>query len=194
MEIEIELKSAPLADDIYELRKYLEENIDGLRLEIKTQPAPEGQMLIEEVGIGILHGILEGVGKEGGKLIVESGKKVFRLIREWTIKKNKGENSNKDIQSLGPGVSVDNGKERVYITEDEKGSLHVYDNFNFAINANDTYALLVGVSEFESDFPPIPPIRNNLVDFYNLLVDKRHVGLPRKNVHVVFNKTDHEIA
>lgn len=85
------------------------------------------------------------------------------------------------------------GHKKVYITEDKNGTLQVFDNFEFAIDTRHTYALLIGNSEFDGNFQAIPPVRNNLVDLYNLLTDKRHIGLPRQNVIVIWNKNDNEI-
>jgi tetratricopeptide (TPR) repeat protein len=200
MEIEIELRPDDLSTDLHSLRDYLEQHVEGLRLQIRLQPATEGKMgdWEEALGMGMMHGIWAEVGKIGIELSIKGGKKIYSLVREW-----QQQNKQKKI-ALGtapatagpfrsPGITMGDGATKIYITEDDKGQLQVFDNFDFAINTRHTYALLIGNSEFGGNFPSIPPVRNNLIDFYNLLVDKRHIGLPRENVEVKLDLTSNEI-
>jgi len=47
------------------------------------------------------------------------------------------------------------------------------------------------MSEFDSDFHAIPPVKGNISDFYNLLTDKTRIGIPRENITVC--KTKHTV-
>lgn len=197
MQIEIELNIDDPSADLRSLRDYLQENVEGLQLQIRTQAPREGTMSgwEEAIGKGMMQGLWSELGKVGVKMSIEGGKKIYQLIKEWQKKQNEkrklAQGSAETI--IPPGITMGDGNTKVYITEDKDGKLQVFDNFDFAIDTSRTYALLVGNSEFDGNFPSIPPVRNNLIDFYNLLVDKRHVGLPRENVEVVLNKTSNEI-
>ncbi len=177
------------------LRNYLEENIGGLHLEVRAQPAQEGKMggWEEALGMGMVHGVWAELGKAGIQLVVQGGKKIFNLVREWQKKQTPQTPPGSAYENLSPGITMGDGNKKIYITEDRNGKLRVFDNFNFAIDTKNTYALLVGNSEFGGNFPSIPPVRNNLIDFYNLLTDKLHIGLPRQHVEAVLNKTNNEI-
>lgn len=58
MEVEIELRSDDPSLDLVSLRNYLEEHTEGLTLQIRPQPAPEGEMSIgwQALGEGIIDG------------------------------------------------------------------------------------------------------------------------------------------
>lgn len=189
MEIEIDLHAPVSTDEIYALRKYLEEHVEGLHLEIQAQAPIPGSMIIAEISAGVFKAVWDQAGKSGAKWCMKQGKKLVELITDWSLKNNSGQ----QLQSIEPGVTIKDGASKYYFQNDEKGTLQVYDNFEFAIDPEMTYAILIGVSEFQDDFPPIPPVRKNLVELYELLVDKRHIGIPRKNIQVIWNKTDNEI-
>lgn len=191
MEVEIELRTGDPSFDIYSLRKELEESFEGLHLEVQSQPAQEGQMNLDALGTGMIHGLWGELGKEGVKLLIQQGTRLYKYIREW--QKNRIKQQGTAGETMPPGITLGDGNKKIYVTEDKGGNIQVFDNFDFAVDTNNTYALLIGNSEFDGNFPSIPPVKNNLDDFYDLLTDKRHVGLPRKNVKKILNKTDHEI-
>ena len=58
MNIEIEIKSPDAKNDIYELRNYLQQNVEDLQLKIKEEPPQEGQMSIGILGVFALDTVL----------------------------------------------------------------------------------------------------------------------------------------
>ncbi len=199
MEVEIEIRSEDPALDLVSLKTYLEENSESLTLRIQSRPAPEGTMSIEawkSVGEGILEGAISLAAGKITSFAFKKGTQLYKLIKEWRQKQaaqNAPTPEGYSAMATSAGITIKDGNKKIYITEDRNGKLQVFDNFEFAIDADRTYALLIGNSEFDGNFPAIPPVRNNLVDLYNLLTDKRHGCLLRENVSVLWNKTSYEI-
>lgn len=58
VQLEIEIKSPADKNEIYELRNFLQQQIEGLDVHIKEQPAQEGQMsgsIPETIVMGMIH-------------------------------------------------------------------------------------------------------------------------------------------
>ncbi|HMG67007.1 MAG TPA: caspase family protein, partial [Chitinophagaceae bacterium] len=75
---------------------------------------------------------------------------------------------------------------------DNSGNTQTY-NYKYKIDTDKTFVLLIGVGKFNNDFHPIPPVQGNLEDFYKLLTNKKHIGIPRENILVSFNESHVEI-
>lgn len=57
-----------------------------------------------------------------------------------------------------------------------------------------TIAILIGIGNYQTnDFIPIPPVKNNLEDLKNILLDKNIFGLPEENIKVLEDQTHIEI-
>ncbi len=186
MHLEIELRSSHLNQDIHELRNYLQEQIPGLDITMKVIPAEEGQMVDVAVIGMIVTGIVEAVA---GETIHELYNRLLKpKIANWLKAKHIP-----TAQSLEVLSTLKTEDSRVHFSQSSTGESKVYDNVNYAIEPDKTYAILIGASEFEGGFTPIPPVKGNIEDLYHLLTDKRHIGLPRENVIVAHNKSNTEI-
>lgn len=180
--LEIEILSEDAKDDIYELRSFLAENVEDLQLAVKKQAAVEGQMSalgIETILFGVIHA---GVGLSIERCIHI----LWPLIKDW-IKRKKAGKKIEVLATLGDSVS------NVTISADSDGVSKRYDNVSYSINTAHTRAVLIGCSEFENDFPAIPPVKSNVGDLYRILVDKRNIGLLPENITVALDKTNSEI-
>jgi len=187
MNIEIEIKSDNAKNEIFDLRNFLkEEGINDIKnLNLKENPIQEGQMSIT------LAAILTG-------LIVPSvvGVAVDRLysnvleapIKKWLQKRK--EQGKTDIEII---TSVKDNDNKHHFLTNINGETKSFDNINFALDVDRTKAILIGNSDFQYDFPAIPPVKGNIEDFYNLLTDKKIIGIPRENIVVLLNKTNDEI-
>ncbi|HEY4148366.1 MAG TPA: caspase family protein [Chitinophagaceae bacterium] len=180
--IEIELLGEKTQEDIYDLRNYLREQMPGADFVLKEQPALPGQMggLIEPIINGLLHASSAIVFEEIYHNLLKP------LYNGW-LKARKQASSELQVMS-----SITNEGEKVHFVEDSSGRTEIY-NFKYAIDTDKTFVLLIGSGKFSNDFNPIPPVKGNLEDFYKLLTDKRHIGIPRENIVVSFNETHVEI-
>ena len=182
--LEIEILSADAKEYLYELRNYLNERIDNLQISIKEQPALEGQMS-PFTPEGILNGVIHagiGIGIEQCvHVLLPVLKDFFKHIPVPFGKKVE------ILATLGDGAG------RVTLSEDNEGVSKRYDNVTYSIDAGHTRAVLIGAGEFDSDFHPIPPVKNNIADLYKLLIDKRNIGLLPENISIALDKTNTEI-
>ncbi len=182
--LEIEILSDDAKEDIYELKNFLSENFRDIQLTVKKQAGIEGQMSglgIETILFGVIH---TGVGLSIERCIHI----LWPLIKDW-IKRKKTSNGKK-IEVL---ATMGDDSSNVTISADSDGVSKRYDNVFYSINTKQTRAVLIGCSEFENDFPAIPPVKTNIEDLYRLLIDKRNIGLPAKNITVVLDKNNAEI-
>src|ERR1043166_2516828 len=182
--VEIEIVSPEAKEHIYQLRNYLSERIDQLNISVREQPALEGQMspfTSECILNGFIHAGV-GIGIEQCIHIV------WPVIKDWfkTVNIPGGE-------KLEVLATLGDTSDKVTISEDNEGVSKRYDNVTYSIDAARTRAILIGSSEFENDFLPIPPVKNNLEDLYRVLADKRNIGLPPENITVILNKSNTDI-
>lgn len=182
--VEIEIFSPEAKDHIFELRNYLAERVDNLQISIKEQPAIEGQMSLfssETILNGVIHA---GIGVS----IEQCVHILLPLIRDFikNIKLPLGKKA-EVLATLGDSSG------KVTVSEDSEGVSKRYDNVSYSIDTQRTRAILIGSGEFENDFHPIPPVKNNIEDLYRLLVDKRNIGLAPENITVILNKSSTEI-
>lgn len=187
MNIEIEIKSPDARNDIYELRNYLQANVPDIQLNIKEQAPQEGQM---SIALAIAHFVLNCVLHVAGHLTVEEmyDRYLKPKIKQWLAMRK-----NHRMGVVEVGTTLKGNKSKTYFLEDSEGQSKVYDNLRYAIDTDKTRAVLVGVSEFDTGFSSIPPVKGNMEDFFQLLTDKKHIGLSPENVAVSFNKTNTEI-
>ncbi len=182
--LEIEILSADAKEYLYELRNYLNEHIENLQVSIKEQPALEGQMSLftaESILNGVIHAGI-GIGIEQCvHVLLPVLKDFFKHIPVPFGKK---------IELL---ATLGDGAGRVTFSEDNEGVSKRYDNVTYSIDTGHTRAVLIGASEFDNDFHPIPPVKNNVADLYKLLIDKRNIGLLPENISIALDKTNTEI-
>jgi len=184
VKLEIEILSADAKDYLFELRNFLNERLENGQVSIKEQPALEGAMspFTSEV-------ILNGVIHAGIGLTIEQCVHVFLpLLKDFF--KHIPVPFGKKVEVL---ATLGDGGEKVTISEDSEGVSKRYDNVIYSIDTDHTRAVLIGNGEFDNDFTSIPPVKNNLEDFYKLLTDKRNIGLPPENISLALNKTNTEI-
>ena len=60
---------------------------------------------------------------------------------------------------------------------------------NLSFNPKSTIAILIGSSEYEQDFSPIPNIRNNILDLKTTLAKDSLLGIPSQNIIEILDKT-----
>ncbi|MEP6711645.1 MAG: caspase family protein [Ferruginibacter sp.] len=179
--IEIELQGENVQDNIFDLRNYLKEQMPDNDFFIKTQPAGYGQMggLDDLIG-GILHASTAIVLEEIYHNLIKP------LLNAW-LKKRNSEGVQLEVMS-----SLTGNEEKVHFVEDVSGNTQVY-NLKYAIDTDKTFALLIGAGKFTSSFKDIPPVKGNLEDFYKILTDKKHIGIPRDQVVISYNEPHVEI-
>ncbi len=183
MQLEIELRSDHDQNDIYELRNLLQREGEEIQVHIKEQAPQEGEMalgLIEPIIVGAVEGIVGHSINEIYTIMLKP------KIDKW-LQSKKGKGQLEVLSTL-----KDQGTQ-IHFLQDNKGRSEVFENLKYAIDVNHTRAVLIGNSEFEGGFSPIPPVKGNLEDFYHMLADKLHIGLPADNIALVFNKTNTEI-
>ncbi len=186
MRIEIELDHPDSKDEIYDLRNYLLENLDGISLHIKESPPQEGQMALGLLTDPVIGGVVEAL--VGFTIHQVYDGMLKPKINAWLqAKKAKG------ASNLGVLSTLKDDQSKVHFLQSGTGETKVYDHVRYAIDTERTYALLIGSGEFEHSFAPIPPVQQNLEDFYGLLTSKLHVGLPKENVTITYNKSNTEI-
>ena len=190
MTIEIEIMGSASADEIYDLRNFLQEQeIQGLQLQLKEQASVDGTMSITEVACIVATIAGEMTLKAGLEMAFEKPMhKLAESIRAW-LKKRKQEGKREiEIYTEEEGGGVT----RSYLTN-SNGVITELDNLNFAIDVKHTRVLLIGNSEFEFNFPEIKPVKGNLEDLYAILTDRKRVGIPSTNITVLLNKNSGEI-
>jgi TPR repeat protein len=184
IKLEIEILSVDAKNYQYELRNYLNERLENMQVSIKEKPAGEGQM-----SPFTPEGILDGVIHAGLGIGIEQCVHVFLpLLKDFF--KHIHIPSGKKVEIL---ATMGDGSERVTISEDNDGVSKRYDNVHYSIDTGHTRAVLIGNSEFDNDFSPISPVKNNIEDFCKLLSDKRNIGLLPENISIALDKTNTEI-
>jgi len=180
--IEIELIGENVKNEIYDLRNYLKEHIPDVDFAIKQQPGLPGQMGIP------LEPIINGLLHAGTAILFEElYRNLLRpLFLEW-LHLRKAAGSRLEVMS---SVSTDDAK--MHFLEDSDGNSQVF-NYEYKIDTNKTFVLLIGVGKFTNEFHPIPPVQGNLEDLYKILTSKKHIGIPRENVLISFNESHVEI-
>ena len=190
MTIDIEIKGADAINEIYDLRNFIhEQEISDIQLQLKEQPAIDGTMSIVAVA-GLVATI---AGEMALKASIESvlEKPVHSLtesIKQWLIKRKKEGKADIEVYT----EEKDNHTVKSFVT-DCNGLTTPLNKLNFSIDVKNTRVLLIGNSEFDFNFPPIKPVKGNVEDFYQMLTDKKIVGIPPENITLVFNKTSSEI-
>ena len=179
--IEVELQGSNVQDNIFDLRNYLKENIPDTDFFIKDQPAADGQMGdMEHLIGGILHA-------STAILIEELYHNLLKpLLKAWLKGRN---NAGLQLEVMS---SLSGNDEKVHFLEDTNGNTQVF-NFRYAIDTDKTFVLLIGAGKFTNGFNAIPPVKGNLEDFYKLLTDKKHIGIPRDRVVISYNEPHVEI-
>lgn len=186
MNIEIEIKSPDAKNDIYELRNYLRQHAPDINLSIKEEPPQEGQM-----ALGVVIGfVLNTILHVSANISLEElyHQRLKPLVVEWVRSKKKTSEGSMEVLS-----TLKDDTSKIHFLEDSDGRSQIFNNVYYAIDTERTRAVLIGTGEFDNGFPPIPPVKGNMEDFFNLLTDKIHIGLPQQNVAVAFNKTNTEI-
>ena len=183
VQIEIELLGSNTREEIFDLRNYLQEKMPEAHFVLKPQPPLPGQMS-GALWESLCGGMAEAVVVIG---LAELYRNLLRpLVKDWRARRKQA-GLQLEIMS-----TLTSDSEKVHFLEDSKEQTTTF-NFNYAIDTDKTFALLIGAGAFTSDFHPIPPVKGNLEDLYRLLTDKRHIGIPRENVVVSFNETHVEI-
>jgi tetratricopeptide (TPR) repeat protein len=182
MQLEIELRSDHDQNDIYELRNLLQR--EGItQVHLKEQAPQQGEMavgIIDSIIVGAIEGI---VGHSVNEIYTEM---VKPKISKW-LQSKKSKNKLEVLSTLKDAGT------QIHFLEDNKGSSQVFENLKYAIDIDHTRAVLIGNSEFDGGFSPIPPVKGNIEDFYHLLTDKLHIGLAPEKITLLFNKTNTEI-
>ncbi len=192
MTIEIEIKSPDAFNDIYELRNLIQEaEVEGLQIKLKEQAPMEGTM---SGGFLAVAGIV-------GAVVGESALKAsLEIVFHHTIKSLEPAFKRflEKLQLVGkPDVEIytemgDGNLKKSYVTNSD-GETTVLNRPDFAIDVQRTKVVLIGNSEFDFNFPAIKPVKGNLEDFYNLLINKKITGIPPENIIVLLDKTSGEI-
>ena len=190
MTIDIEIKGADAINEIYDLRNFIhEQEISDIQLQLKAQPAIDGTMSILAVA-GLVATIAgEMALKAGIESVLE--KPVHSLtesIKLWLIKRKKEGKADIEVYT----EEKDDHTVKSFVT-DSNGLTTQLNKLNFAIDVKNTRVLLIGNSEFDFNFPPIKPVKGNVEDFYQMLTDKKIMGIPAENITLAFNKTSSEI-
>ena len=186
MNIEIEIKSPDAKNDIYELRNYLQQNVEDLQLKIKEEPPQEGQMSIGILGVFALDTVLHVAANISLEEWYQH--KLKPRVVQWLQSRKKNDDGSLEILS-----TLKDETSKIHFLEDSEGKSKIFNNVYYALDTDRTRAVLIGTGEFDNGFPAIPPVKGNMEDFFNLLTDKTHIGLPQQNVTVAFNKTNTEI-
>jgi tetratricopeptide (TPR) repeat protein len=192
MTIEIEIKSSDAFTDIYELRNLIQElEIEGLQIKLKEQAPMEGTMSVGFMAVAGIVGAI--VGETALKTSLEvvfqhTLKSLEPAFKKFLKKVNHHEKSNVEIYT----EMSDDAFKKSYITN-SNGETTILNHPNFAIDVKRTKAILIGNSEFDFTFPAIQPVKGNIQDLYNLLIDKKIVGLPAENIIVLLDKSSGEI-
>ncbi len=189
MTFEIEISSPDAKNDIYELRNYLQSQIEDLEVHIREQQPTEGQMSIGVVAGFILECVLHVATTVSIEELYE--RKLKPKIKTWvsTLKPKESMSASQTYID----TTLKENDSRVSFREEDNGQSKIFNNIYYAIDTEKTFAVLIGVSEFNYGFPSIPPIQGNLKDLFDVLTDKAHVGLPATNVLVALNKSNTEI-
>ena len=185
MEVEISIRSPISQSDLFELRNFLMKEIDNLDLAIKEHAPQEGEMVI-----GVIEPILLGVVTY---VVNSSVQDVYiNIIKpklvEWLKRKTDGQGKKPEVIS-----TITNEAESVHFLENREGETITLTDFKYSIDKNKTQVILIGNSDYDNDFPSIPPVKGNLEDLYNILTDIGHIGIPKENVSAVYNKNSNEI-
>ncbi len=190
MTIDIEIKGPDAINEIYDLRNFIhEQEISDVQVQLKEQAPVEGTMSILAVAGLVAHVAGELAFKAGMEMALEkSGHSFSKVIKKW-LKKRKDEGK--------PDIEVyteqnDGSAVKSFVT-DSNGQITQLNKLNFAIDVKNTKVLLIGNSEFDFNFPPIKPVKGNVEDFYQMLTDKKIIGIPPENITVALNKNSGEI-
>ncbi len=187
MKVEIEIKSSDAKNEIFDLRNFIQNEMSDFKINIKETPPQEGEMSILGA-IGIL-----AATPFGGAILGLAVNKVYdnfieNPLKKWLEKRKKEGKS--DIEII---TTVNDGIQKMHISTDSEGKTTVFDKVNFALDTENTRVLLIGNSDYDFSFPPIQPVKGNIEDLYEILTDKRKIGIPQENITICFNKTNTEI-
>jgi len=184
---EVETGTKLSENDLFELRNYLNENLqgEGLNFQVKEAPMREGQMgeLAELVLSGMLHASM------AVPIELFFAKVLAPKIEHWAKERSKSNNlPNIEVRSSIKGK----GFQSAYLSG-SSGKIQELGHATYLIEDEYTHAILIGCSDYHGNFPAIPPVKANIEEMYKILSDKNFLGLPEKNIVTCYNQTSVEI-
>jgi len=200
--IEIQILTPATKEQLIELRDEIRK-IDGLEaFDLQLPPAPltPGKMS-GGVEMVILEAIIAGVTHFSAEKTYEHYEDQISGLFKKILGRAKIEAKN-EVEAMSGANPAESEKWKVAISGnrngmksvtayDETGSVNIYNNREYSIDPEHTYAVLIGTSEYDdrANFSPIPPVAGNLNEMYRVLSDKRLVGLPYENITRLYNES-----
>ena len=197
--IEIQILTPATRAQLVELRDELRkiEGFEAFDLKLPPEPLVQGKMN----GIDWLEIIKEACLAGVGHYAVEKVIEVVQVTCKKVLSKRK-QHAATEIEAMsGTGPAQEEEPWKVTISEtkngaksvttcDESGTTSVYSNREFSIDPEHTYAVLIGVSDYDdsANFSRIPPVAGNLDEMYSIFTDKMLVGLPFENITRLYNE------
>ncbi|MGC4038079.1 MAG: caspase family protein [Chitinophagaceae bacterium] len=175
--LEIELRGDLPPDEIFRFRDFIKDKLPEITISVKKAEAHEGQM---EIPICAAVKILL---EASTAVILE--KLYLTLFQPLLLNyiHNFSSHLKKRLEIMS---TLKNGDEKIHVLEKEDGRQIL--NYKYEIDPDKTLLMLVGTSEFKSDFPSIPPVKGNIEDLHKLFQDKLHVGIPDENIVISLNE------
>ena len=206
--IEIQVLSPATKEQLIEFRDQIRK-IDGLEaFDLQLPPAPLAPGKMDgglSVGLIILEAVISGMTHFTAERSAEYYEDKIAAVSKLIFGHKKGE-ANTEIEPMS-GTETDiitneDEKWRVAVSSqrngtksvtcyDESGAVKLYNNREYSIDPDHTYAILIGTSQYDdrANFSPIPPVAGNLDEMYRVLSDKTLVGIPYENISRLFNET-----
>ncbi len=195
--VEIQILSPLTKQQLIQLRDEIR-SIDGMAAFDLKLPSPSpvrGTMAggsIEEVIIyGLLAGIIHFVGEKATEYYHNQIKKLLKKYQPATTDVDMKKKEAMGGKGLEAVISEQTDTYRKVTFIDGGGNEQTVNNRDFSINPERTYAILIGISEYDDkmSFSIIPPVAGNVSEMYRVLNDKRLVGLPISNIYTLYNET-----
>jgi tetratricopeptide (TPR) repeat protein len=200
--IEVQILSPATKEQLIELRNEIRkvEGMEAFDLHLPPAPLTPGKMdggasliILEAVISGLTHFTAD-------KTIEYYQEKINGLIQRMFG--NSPVEAVSEREEMNSGAKSAAGKYSVAVSDtmngvksvtsyDDTGSATLYNNREYSIDPEHTYAILIGTSEYDdrANFSPIPPVAGNIDSMYRILSDRTLVGIPYENITRLYNES-----
>jgi hypothetical protein len=202
--IEVQVLSPATKEQLIELRNEIRkvEGMEAFDLHLPPAPLTPGKM-DGGASIIILEAVISGLTHfTADKTIEYYQEKISGLINRMFGTRPAEVSNEIEEMSSSPKAAPVAGKYNVAVSDtmngvksvtsyDDTGSAKLYNNREYSIDPEHTYAILIGTGVYDdsANFSPIPPVAGNIDSMYRILSDRTLVGIPYENITRLYNES-----
>lgn len=199
--IEIQILSPAKREQLLQLRDEIRkiEGLEAFDLQVPPAPLVQGKM-DGGLSLVVLEAVISGIAHFTAEKSAEYYQGRIAALFSRILGNSKNE-AVPEVEAMSGLLPAESDKWKVAISQsrngatsvscyDETGAVSIFSNREYSIDPENTYALLIGVSDYDdsANFSRIPPVAGNLDEMYSIFSDKRLVGLPFANITRLYNE------